>query len=248
MKYLYTPTVKRTGVPVLVDSDQLVGRQGFRSVFGYPETTTLTIQKQANTRDITHLPVYCDTLFVDFDDQIELANKFEHYLREEQYEFSKYDSGNRSVHFHVPVVPIVGNWVPRAVYEYASKHANGCDLSIYRHTGLFRLVGTWHEKHPGHFKRLLATSSGRSLVIEQPRGQTLTYARQDLGVPLSLIINKRVDTGGRRCYAYTIGNVCNKRGLSQEDALRLALQWNDTCAVPPLEPEIIWQKIEEAYR
>ena len=175
----------------------------------------------------------------------------EHYgvqLKEQGIAYEKFDSGNRSIHYHVPVVPIVGDWVPRAVYDYECKHIDGCDLSIYRHTGLFRLEGTWHEKNPGHRKQLLAKASGRSVVIEKPESYQIVRTGDDQGTHMQFIINKRIDTGGRRCYAYNIGSTCFKRGLPKQQALELALKWNNACAKPPLDPEIVWQKVEEAYR
>ena len=246
IKYLYTPTVKRTGTPTLCTKQELSTKQGFRSVFGYPEETVRQIHRQGNTRDITHLPVLCDELLVDFDDNPEAAYFFQEFLMDGGYGFVSYDSGNRSMHYHIPIIPIEGHWVPNALYRYASKHIKGCDLSVYRHTGLFRLPGTWHEKNPGHMKRLCLFNEGMLLEIPPVTVLPISVAG-DKGAPLEQIINKVVDTGGRRCYAYTIGSVCNKRGLSVEQALRIALQWNDLKARPPLEADVLMQKIWEAY-
>ena len=245
VKYLYTPTVKRFGEPQLVE--ELEGRQGFRSVFGYPESTALAIRKQKSMRNISHLPVYCDTLFVDFDDQPAAAGTFCAYLDMEGIAYEEFDSGNRSYHYHIPVEPVVGSWVPRAAYDFARKHADGCDLSIYRHTGLFRLMGTWHEKRPGNLKTRIKAGEGRSITLKEPEHWEAKHTADDQGVPLGIITAKRVDSGGRRCYVYTIGSVCCKRNLPEEQALQIALEWNTNNAIPPLDPEIVWQKVKEAY-
>ena len=248
MKYLYTPTVLRRGLMQFKSRNELSELQGFRSVFGYPEDTLNHIKRQGNTRDISHLPVYCDDLMVDFDDNLEAAERYEHSLLECGIAYEKYDSGNRSIHFHVPVTPCVGSWVPRAAYEYAYKYINGCDVSVYRHTGLFRLQGTWHEKNPGHLKRQTGKAEGGSLVLKAPQDFASIRVGDDKGTPLEFILAKRIDSGGRRCYVYSIGSVCKKRGVSQQQALEYALEWNLSCASPPLESEIVWKKIEEAYR
>lgn len=246
VKYLYTATVKRFGAPVLVED--VKGRQGFQSVFGFPHETTLVIQKQGNTKDISHLPVYCDTLFIDFDDNPEAAGAFCAWLDIEGIAYEEFNSGNRSYHYHIPVEPVVGSWVPRSAYELARKHAAGCDLSIYRHTGLFRIEGTWHEKQPGQLKARTKKGEGRRLVLKKPEQWTARKAADDAGIPLGVITSKIVDTGGRRCYIYTIGSVCYKRNISQEHALEIALDWNARNAKPPLDPETVWLKIEEAYK
>lgn len=246
IKYLYTPTVRRFGAPVLVED--VKGRQGFQSVFGYPEQTTLVIQKQGNTKGISHLPVYCDTIFVDFDDNPGAAGAFCAWLDVEQIAYEEFTSGNRSYHYHIPADPCTGAWVPRAVYEFAAKYADGCDLSIYRHTGLFRIEGTWHEKNPGQLKARTKTGAGRSIKLEEPKNWMPQLSTDDRGVPIGVITSKKVDSGGRRCYVYHIGHVCYKRNIPQERALQIALEWNNNNAIPPLDPEIVWQKIEEAYR
>ena len=106
IRYLYTPTVLRQGRPRLLTRDEILhGRlQGFQSVFGYPEETQQIIAKQGNTRDIAHLPVYCDTMFVDFDDKDVEANQFRNSLCECGIGYTMYESGNRSFHFHIPVL------------------------------------------------------------------------------------------------------------------------------------------------
>lgn len=249
IKYLYTPTVLRISRPVLMGLSQLNNQQGFRSVFGFPEETARVITKQGNLKDISHLPVHCDTIFVDFDNNQDAAMRCRDMLRQIGVGYKMFDSGNRSIHFHIPIKPIEGAWVPRAVYEHVEKYIPGCDMTIYRHASLFRLAGTWHEKNPGNWKRVLEMEVGEDWVVEKPKQEYKpTRASDDSGVPLDMILKKRVDSGGRRCYVFTIGSVCHKRNIPMQKALEFASVWNKECANPPLEYEIICQKIQEAYR
>jgi hypothetical protein len=250
MLYLYTPTVKRDGRPQLLAKDKLVAVGGFQSVFGYPPDTAKRIREQGNTRRLYNSPLYIEELLIDFDDAPADADKLGEMLRRNKLRHRMYDSGNRSTHYHIDVVPRTSTTLARDVRQWVQLHAPGADLSIYTPTGLFRLPGTWHEKNPGHRKELVINYQGEPLVIPQIEDKRAThYLSSRRGAEEKFLrgLVKRQGAGGRRCYAWYLGKKAADAGVEEGDALERIVRWNSQYCNPPLDLDDIVTKVREAY-
>lgn len=247
IKYLHTLHVKRQGPPKLVPS--VVGLFGFRSVYGYPDETAEIIELNRSTAGLTGRSVYSDVLLVDFDSQPQAAEELEEYLRTEEYAFAKYDSGNRSIHFHISIEPMEGSWVPDAQRKWINKHAPLADTTIYKPSGLFRLEGTWHEKNPGHKKQCVEAHRGRRLKIERPERQlrTNTQPVSNRELQLEISMNRYRTEGGRSGHVWHLADLAWELGFTEEETFDMVSRWNNRYSTPPLTEERLWEKIDQAY-
>jgi hypothetical protein len=159
----YRSYVKRAGPPTYVPFFELTRLTGFQSVFGIPIQDALNNIRRGSVEGGVY-PVYCDTLLVDFDDKPEKAENFQKFLNSLHVAHFKCDSGNRSIHFHVPIFPIIGENVPYSVKRFVEKYGEGADLSFYLYNGQYRLLGTKHRK-TGRVKKILEKVKGRRLEI-----------------------------------------------------------------------------------
>lgn len=250
--YVITPTVHRRPPLQFAQYNLLHLYVGFRSVYGFTSDQRDLLLSRQHLRRISHMPVIAQDLLVDFDEQPLQAQVFQEYLQEQGLMFNMYDSGNRSVHFHVACSWMEGTWVPYAQREWARRHAVGCDLTIYRHTGMFRLPYTWHEKRPGHRKQLRLSVSGHLLDI--PRAEPPLRLLPTTQLPSDEALDKfkvgltRFQSlGGRRIHAWYLGAMACDAGLGLDEAVDAVLQWNQTHSYPPLDAAVVITKIEEAY-
>lgn len=249
---LVTPTVKRQGILQFSTLQMLQLHAGFRSVYCFRTKERDEVLQQGHLRRLQHLPVVAVELLVDFDDEPLQAQLFQEYLQDHGYTFNMYDSGNRSKHFHVMTTWHEGAWVPYAQREWVRSHAPGADLTIYRQAGLFRLPGTWHEKRAGYRKKLLISVAGRPLDV--PRIETpvravplVAYPSAEAKLKLDRGAGKTQIAGGRRVHAWYLGAMAHDAGLGLDEAIDVVLGWNQEYAVPALDPEVIINKVEEAF-
>jgi hypothetical protein len=218
-------------------------------VYGYPPSTADVIAKQQNTAKLAGLDLYSDVLLVDFDDQPAAAAAFEELLVVGGLAFMEFESGNRSVHFHVPIVPMTGPATAHSQKEWIAKNAPLADDTIYKPSGLFRLPGTWHEKNPGHSKLLTKTSTGRRLNIPQA---DKVIEHNPMTSPSSLklerAMNSRRHQGNRRVHAWYIAMLAYNLGFKEGETYDMVSRWNNRFAEPKLVEDVICQKVSEAYR
>jgi hypothetical protein len=250
MMYLYTATVRRDGVPTLVPKAQLVGLYGFQSVFGYPEHTAAIIRRQGNTRGLQQAQLFSDEILVDFDDAPVDAKQFGEYLIEQNIPHRIYDSGNRSIHYHVDMRPQISRTLARDTRLWIQQYAPGADQSIYTPTGLFRLPGTWHEKNPGHRKVLIGEHGGEPLVLPQAPRKVIQRVQSHTGIAEAKFfrgLGKRQQAGGRRCYVWYLGKKAADSGMDAGDALEYIVSWNMKHCNPPLDIDDLVTKVREAY-
>jgi hypothetical protein len=247
--YLHTPTVQRIGKPRLVSFLELPGLTGFRSVFGYPPKTASIIRAQGNTKNLQRHSVHANELLVDFDNAREAAEALKAYLVSHGISYTMYDSGNRSVHFHVPIVSLTDPDVPHSLKSWVIEHAPEADLTIYRHSSLFRLVNTIHEKNPDGKKVMMESHRGRRLRIPLiKRAKIVDTAPVKNEHKLERALNIPQHEGNRRVHAWTIANFARKAGFNEDEAYWMLRQWNEKKATPRLKEEVLWQKLSEAYR
>lgn len=244
-------TVKRNGPPRLVPLADVGKYRGFRSVFAYDEDGAKRIREQGGTKDLRGLPVYADFVLIDFDGKD--PTEFRAWLHQSGLAYEEYDSGNRSVHYHIPLVPIFGPWVPAAVKAWVKRRAPDADISFYHPAGQFRLTGTYHFKQPGRRKELLDRRDGERLVITEASVPEWTYELQDyqeegMEHNLYMLLTQKKSEGGRRHHAFLIGVTAAEAGVDIDEAWEHLLWWNETFASPPHQPEDLRPQLESAYR
>lgn len=242
-------SVRRRGPPILIPLEEVYGHTGFRSVFAYPPDVADMIREQASTKGLRGNPIYADTLFVDFDN-VE-PGAFDDYLREQGLAFTKWDSGGRSIHLHIDLIPCEGIWVPDGCKAWMKQHAPHADMSIYHQAAVYRLPGTYHRNNPGHRKTLLETHPGKPLELPKPKTVMPMPSRasdQDSFSKYFSLLSQSVGEGGRRPHAWKLATLAAEAGVGFEKAVQDILWWNSTFAKPPHADTDVYKQIESAYR
>jgi hypothetical protein len=239
-------TVIRNGTPRLVPYKDKGKYTGFTSVYGFLEDAADQINRSGSTKNISRLPVYSDVLYVDFDNQDEAAKEMESMLRDRNISFSMYHSGGRSIHFHVDIEPMAGVNVPDSQKYWMQENAPLADMSIYRHTGMYRLPFTFHAKYPGKQKKLLGCNEGAKLKIENRPIVKVSMVDTDENMSakehykiLGRLLHMPAAEGDRHRHALKIVTACKHSGESDDDARRLVGMWNkDACSPPKADWEL----------
>lgn len=241
------PAVRRTGPIRLVPLADVGSHTGFRSVFCYPTVTVDTIMENKSTSYLRGLPVYCDTLLVDFDSCT--GERMIQHLLDNGIGFDKYHSGGRSIHLHVPINPIEGPWVPEACKQWVKNTDRTADVSYYTMSGQFRLPGTFHSKNLGGVKHLLQSYPGSKLTIEQPEQEELADM-QVTGTDEAVLIaaTKHCAEGHRRPHAWRIATCAAEAGWDFDRALDAVVQWNDKFCTPPHNAQDLVSQVEKSYK
>lgn len=255
MRYCeYRGAVRRHGPIQLLPVDQLEGLQGFRSVYEFDEKTAEMIRARGSTRQLRGTPVYSDTLFLDFDNQDAAALELENWLLAHECTYTKYNTGNRSIHFHVAIEPMYGPKVPWYQKIWVEKHAPKADLSFYHVAGLFRLEGTFHHKKPGFRKEVSRVIKANKLKIPSnipilPRGRVQSENVGEfggLGIFTSLLTWQVVE-GNRTPHMCKILGAARHAGLRPDQTLHGLLLWNKSCAAPAHDEEYIKEWFQRAW-
>jgi hypothetical protein len=240
--------VRRTHAPRLVPLDQVDQHTGFRSVFAYDDATAERIREQGGTGGLRNVPVYADTLFLDFDGHD--PSEFREWLLGSGLSGFEFDSGNRSVHFHIPMQPVFGAWVPRACKLWVKKHAPTADISFYHPAGVYRLEGTYHPKQPGRCKTLTGMWGGEALVLPEPAAERFAPAAAEETTPEQFytMLLQSVAEGGRRPRAWLLATMAAECGMSFDEATDHLLWWNQHHCHPAHSADAIIKQVESAYR
>lgn len=147
------------------DAAEVSRFKGFRSVYLYPAEAVRHMIEKGAVRGINQFPVYSDTLFVDFDDGDASIEKMIKILESAGVAYEMFFSGSKGYHFHVPIKPMFGTNVPYSQKQFIlGLGISSADTSIYKHTGLFRLPGTWHQV-TGNPKESIRKNPGKELTI-----------------------------------------------------------------------------------
>ena len=242
------PAVRRSGAPHLVPLEEVYRWTGFRSVFAYDEATAQTIIELGSTAHLRGVPVYADTLFVDFDKSD--GSTLIAALTEQGIGFERWHSGGRSIHLHVPLVPVYGEWVARACKKFVKQHCNDADLTFYHNAGMYRLARTFHPKYPGRMKVLLETRPGRLLEITQPlvnnrpMGPMIIEgaSREDFMIALT----ERKDEGGRRPHIWRLAVMGLEAGIEYYEILEHLQWWNLHFCSPMHADQTLINQLDQA--
>ena len=241
-------TVQRYGRPRLVPLSDIGNYHGFRSTFAFDADTAQRIDDQGAMRDLRGASVYADTLFMDFDGH--QPDEFRAWLMTSGLAWDEYDSGNRSVHFHIPMEPVEGAWVPQAMKAWTKLHAPTADTSFLHPAGQYRLPGTYHAKQPGRRKQLVASGLGVPLVLERPsimppiRLDNEESSREQF---FAMLLTSKGE-GSRRPWLWQAATTGAEAGLSFDEVLEGLLVWNTHCCQPPHDKQTVIKQTESAFR
>ena len=257
----HRPHVNRIGKIKMIDVTETSNYYGFRSVYAFSEDVAEQIIASNSTSGLHGHVLYSDMLLMDFDDCPQAAEKFRAYLINEGYNYEMLDSGNRSIHFHIPLSDGAGNLgiadsrIPRAQKAWVKEHAPKADTSFYHPAGMYRLTGTYHYKNPGHCKHsLIKHTSGQNLILVDyldnsaiPLPVTRVDDDQDYYFMLARLLQMPIDEGGRNYHLWKIIKTCSKLNFSSQRTLSEALYWNATKAHPPLDERVAFKITKEVY-
>jgi len=228
------PLPKRVGRVKLVRLEDVGNYTGFRSVYAYSADTAALIEDEQSTRSLRGVPVYSDTVFVDFDDTD--SSDFKARLIAAGLAFDVFDSGNRSVHYHVKYEPKFGSGVPAAQKAWVADLSNGkADVSFYHTAGQFRLVGTPHSK-TGRIKTLTERHTGKALsLVEKEVPPPIALDQGGSEERLGLLITACVGVGHRSAHCFKIAICAVELGRSFDEVMYLLQLWNANQTAPHSE-------------
>lgn len=241
-------TQRRLGAPVLVPLEEVRKHTGFRSVYCYDEVVAQHIQDSRSTRDLRGVLVHSDTLFLDFDNVDNTY--FRDFLIRQGIGFELYDSGNRSMHYHIPITPMAGITVPAAQKAWVKQHAPDADMSFYHPSGQYRLPRTYHAK-TGKPKILVQSYSGQLLSIPEYRASNVPVAFRTEGgsrESLIMLLVTRKGEGGRRPHIFQLATCAAELGMDFEETLEHLRWWNSHRCDSPHEEAVLQQQAVGAYR
>lgn len=242
------PATTRTGPVVLVPYKDRYNYVGFTGLYGLGTEAAARVQESRSTAGLSGLPVFSDTLYVDFDDCPEAAERMIKEL--EGYQFEVYDSGNRSIHLHISLVPMYGGDVPSAQKVWMEKHYPEADLSIYRTSGMYRLPGTYHSKNRGCKKELISRHEGKPLKIER-YSMPIVIPKdcdEDAEEILDRLLSSPTREGERNTKLYKICISLRNSGTGYFEAERLVKLWNKYECSPALTEGEVMKTLHWAYR
>lgn len=249
MQYEWRQSVKRAGLPVL--SDVQPEKAQYRSVYGFPSSTQDRITTQGHMKNLEGMMLYSDMLLIDIDDadNVEAALNI---LKELGIGYSKWTTGNRGVHIHIPIIPMTGVNV-----IYSQKHWlqsvglwSLIDSSIYRPAGQFRAPGARHLK-TGGIKTKLKDNTGKLLEIRMLKPPPVVHTDWELETStptkefdfyMNLLSYRSM--GGRHPHMYILWMSGKKAGLDREELEDCIRWWNHTCTDLPHSDISITRKIK----
>jgi hypothetical protein len=224
---------------------------GFFSICSY---TADQAQRMSVDRDsIKGEPVYLDTLYCDFDDQPEAAAAFCELLIRLSVEFTTWDSGNRSVHYHIPIVPLHGAYAPYSQKVWMASNAPGCDLSFYHASGYFRLPNTVHRK-TGRRKELIDSFDGQTLDIPYVEPKVLREIGSGRADPTSTfawycaLMGACPGSGSRYQTLWQIGAQFKLCGYSSDTIYDLLWKLNESWKTLAKEEEEVRRAVKDVFR
>lgn len=254
--YEYRPTVKRVGAPKLITSEEVAKVRGFVSVYGFDEEGKRYVEDSKGTFGIQGHTLYSNLLYIDIDNNDELAEYIRADLEKRNVTFSMYYTGGRGFHFHIPIVPMWGTAIHYKQKVWVGYLYPGADCSLYKSTGIIRTPGTFHSKNPGEFKRLVHTFQGDVLEIDTsnlplPLETELTTQdgeEMDRENMLDHLLSKAICDGGRNTGIYKRAFICKQAGFDRDKTTRILRAYNAALVHPRLPDYELTRTIGSAYR
>lgn len=252
MRYEFRPHQIRYGAPQLIKFSEQYGKNGFISLFGFPEPVTQLIQKQRGTFGLATTKLYSAMVYLDFDNADEAARASERWLRDRSIIYALYNTGNRGWHVHIPIVPLYEIGVVERIKEFVGKTFPGADMGIYKSSGIIRIPGTQHAK-TGHRKvQVRCNLQGTLLSVPVATRQTPVYQYDaedgHAGVKLDQAMMLFGIQGEMKNTAYKIAGYAKKAGKDSHEASELLHLWSNTMCPSPLKDFEISGIITSAFR
>lgn len=245
--------LQRTGPLVLLPFEEAIQRTGYISVFGYHPETVAKIRETGTTAGLQGSLFGTEMVYLDIDDNPAAADAAERTLTEMELQYTRYFSGSRGFHFHIPCELVIRADVPYRAKSWATKHFPGVDLSIYKTSGIIRTPGTWHHKKQGGRKTLV--SQGRGLLLDllgEEYTPPIKYVSLDEDADAAAALDRLwlepVTSGGRNQEIYRRAFLCRMAGMVFDEAVGQLLGFNQLMVHPPLPHGELTATVRSAYR
>jgi len=257
IQYEHRSTKIRQGPPKLTAHANLELLRGFRSVYGWPADAAQHVMSTRSSAGLKYFAVYSNELLLDFDDQPEAAAQCEQWLLDNNHTYTMWNSGGRSIHFHIRCCDMEGTTVPQSQKAFVARQFPKADLSFYHAAGMYRLPGTAHEKNPGRYKVMLSHHYGvpldipllSSMPVFRSAAVDSDTDKQECERLLTVMMFKVISEGeGRNQHAYKLAKIAQDCGYDYDRALEIVAAWSDTCAHPGLGVDELETTVRSAYR
>jgi hypothetical protein len=236
-------------------AEELGTYTGFRSYFGFSEAIKEYCKEFGSNRGMRGTVVYSDCIFIDYDDCPDAAEEMWHILVGEKLGFEVWDSGGRSIHFHIPHKPMWSEHLPYSHRKWVESRSPKADMSLYQAGRIFRLPGTVHTTHLRK-KVLLEMVEGKMPEIElfvQPLKSVAfgSFVADGDGIAeitglLTRLANFPPQEGERNRKLYAAVCSCLSCGFSGEFALELISKVNSDLMESSIEDEELQQIVGSA--
>lgn len=232
----------------IITLDEIPTNGGFITVYTYDESLPEYFKSNGNKivgYASTNPPALSRVFYVDFDDNQAAATDLRNRLIKDKIAFKLYDSGGRSIHFHILREPVVSApYLPVSDRDWAKSSIPGCDLSLYQHSRVFRLPNTVHDK-TGKKKVLIEEHTGSKMYIPLKEVILPTRSKVD-GIDYEGIFNScvvrncifGVDNGARNKTFIAAAICLFDLGCTQEWINTFLRACNAQCNPPLSEIEI----------
>ena len=258
IKYEYRPDVRRAGQPKLLTKEEIKGRQGFTSIYGFDEDCCGIIEDHKGTWGLAGCNLYSDLLYIDIDKDQELIDTTIDKLSNLGISFTLYESGSPdSGHFHIPIVPMYNQDVPYIQKQWVSNYiGTDVDLSIYKTSGIIRIAGSYHKKHAGHKKQEILAVSGNVLdlttyetvvKVAMPRSR-IADSDTDYNDLLDSMLMTRVYRSNRNNELFKRAAIARDAGYDLSSAIDIMQAYNNSMVSPPAKSSEVISTVKSAYR
>lgn len=259
IKYEYRRSLKRSGKPILKTKEECLKGQGFISTYGYPEEVQKVIEENKGTYGLQGMSVVSDLIYIDIDDNPEAAALTDLVLMDMGISYTMYLSGSPdSFHFHIPIVRMEGPNVPAIHKQWVLENFKGVDESIYRTSGIIRISGTYHKKHPGNFKYPVDTTTGKILDLTDYKKKSecvipkftmkVEVDKEMLESRFNQMLFTRDYSDSRNGYVFRLAAMAKDIGFSFDEALEKIEIYNDLMVDPQLKHGELRATVNSAYR
>ena len=256
--YEYRPSQRRRGRPVLLPPTNIIGKQGFISVYGFDNNVSEEITTKGGTYDLGERNLYSDILYIDIDNDKHTTIKVKDKLISMEISFKLYSSGSPdSYHFHIPIVPMYGVHIFTTQKSWVKQNFPDVDLSIYKPSGIIRIEGSYHSKYPGKQKELIFEYKNKKLNIKdklinevnipvKPVKSSLSYT--ELENVLDNLIMTEAEEGNRNNEIYKRAFLFCYLGRDLQEAIKELTEWNISFCYPSVTNRELLTTIKSAYR
>jgi len=263
MLFEHRPNTKRSGKVQLKQAEDIVGKQGYVSCFGFPEETAALVEEQGGTYGLDNCPLYADTLYIDIDDDVDAieTTRAKQILQRLGLQYALYRSGSPdSYHFHIPTVPQVMVGLPSLhllwIKQTLGKDAQ-VDFSIYKTSGIIKIAGAAHKRYPGAFKEFIDGVAGDKLDLTDfsvKYEPMITRAIQSLLVLedresiLDRWLYDHVYEGGRNIALFKRAAMAVDIGMDKYTVEDMLDRWNKYYCHPPIQGREFDATVRSAWR